>query len=1002
MLLGSINECSGKGHCGEAVGTGAPKCSCVTAAGAGSYRDSDCMTPPEYFVTTVSPFVGPVQGATRLTIGGPGLDRIISRNHLINDWQNAKKYPALMCQFDMSSEDGNAWTLPLTPALWRATLTKKYEPSAEDAAQHHLKLPAGETVTIHGCNPCDAQGNDKNARLVVETAQGVMGFMLADLYYFDSEHDWDKITCNSPPSNVTGFAKLTLTGQTIPTPPSLAIKGVDIDLSNAQSFEYYEYETIQRVKPTKLPLRPYGGNRGPADIDRPSMITVTGSYFPTSGDFACQFYDAISLDTQCRTKALWVNKATIKCEVPMMRRARLLRLFVSDNSQQFEQVGMPLTTYSVLSIEPVCIPTLGVARVRVNGDFLLPEAGQSPQITSYCRFGKVSKTLGSTSDDKLQQYWAYHTVATPSSLVYGSLECNAPPGGVYLATSDFGLSLDACECGREGCPSCLIKWVAPIRGQNYYYGGWDSTMGPWHIATGLPEVVMRTVVVPEVYSIYPTSGFMPGGTPVTVLGRNFSSTRCGWGVNHAPTCRFGNIVTPQVSFINPNTVVCASPQLGTGKESEVMVSIAIDGQSYVEGPNFMYVKAYGVNMLRPSSSSVKGGFLVTLTGPGVEIFGNDPNSKIGPYRNTKAMSCVFVTAAGDRLITTATFLNPKQVTCGTPPSPVKQNANVYLSPNGNSADMQMSVTFAPFVFFYAPVLSKVSDPIGSIYGGNTVNILGSFFKDMDTAACKFGNQVVPARFISVQHLECTVPAVARPMSVPCRVSLNGQDFSTDAVSYHYFDVEHVIPAVFPVRGGSRVVVQAMFEGNFTLANQYCQLPYPIKSTGPDYKDEAQCRAEGGNWLALVFKLGFGTSKVLLDGYSGPLKNQIYFDVPSPIVDPKGNSITNASRHELRLTIGNLVNRAFAFPTHSLSLYDLKVPCGPPASPRTCNAWPLPLIKLGHGGNENITVNLTAERPFFGANVTCKMVRIPSPFFLNFPPGVYIWVFNQGVADKNCT
>ena len=976
MMNGVINECSGKGHCGANLDTGLPKCTCVTANGAGSYKDFDCMTPPAYFVEDITPLVGPVEGNTHIVLKGAGLDRIISRNHFIEDWQNAKKYPSLMCRFDMADEDGNSWTLPLTPVVWRATVVKRFLPTAEEAADNHLTLHAGDSVTVYGCNPCDKTGSNAGARLIGEGADGVIGFLPADLYYYDSERDWDRVTCNSPPSNATGLATFTLEGTTLPTPPSLPIAGSDVDMASAPAYEYYNYEILQRLAPIRSPLRPVGGKRGPADINRATTITVTGSYFPRLGLFSCQFYDAISLDTQCKTKGEWVNKATLTCKVPMMRRARKLRLFVSSNSQQFEDDGLELVTYSVLSIEPVCIPTLGLARVRVNGDFLLPPEGQSPQITAYCRFGKVSSTLGSTSDDKMENWWAYHTVATPSALSYGSLECDAPKAGIYLATADFAVSLDACECGREGCPSCLVTWNVPSGGQNYFYGQWDSTMGDWHLATGLPTVEMRTVMVPELQKIFPTSGFMAGGTLVTLMGKNFSSTRCGWGMNQAPTCRFGNIVTPQVAFIDMDTVVCTTPPLQTGVDSEVLVSIAIDGQSYVDGPNFMYIKAYGVNKVLPSTGSVAGGSRVIITGPGVQELASPAMVKYGPYRNTDSISCVFVLASGRRLITSAVFMNPKQAYCATPSDPppdFEQSAKVYLSPNHRAEDSQMSLTFAPFRFYAPPVLIAVLDPIGSIHGGNVVDIQGTFFLDLDTIACKFGNTIVPATFISNQRMQCTVPPVQEPAAVPCRISLNGQDFSQKAVTYHYFDIDYIFPNQGPARGGSRLVVQTIFQGNFTLANQMCQLPYPAKSTGPDFINREQCLSLNGNWLTVTFKLGFGTSKVSVAGFAGPLKNQIFFDVPSPIVDPDGNTITQPARYKLYLTIGTQINRAFLFPEHTMTFYDLTVPCGPPASPRTCNAWPLPFIKLTPGGAGKTTVDVTTTRPVHGVNVTCKMV-----------------------------
>jgi len=981
MLFGKINQCSGKGHCGQDLDTGGPKCTCVTAAGAGSYKDFDCMTPPEYFVDDITPLVGPVEGDTHIVIRGPGLDRIITRNHLIEDWRNAKEHPSLLCRFDITDEEsGQSWTLPRTPIVWRATVTKRYIPTAEQAAEHHLTLAVGDSVTIYGCNPCDKTGTNAAARLVASKANGVIGFTPADLYYYDSENDWDQITCDSPSSNATGRATLTIDGNTEPTRPFLPIRGVDIDFSGAQApkFEYYNYEILQRVAPIRSPLRPVGGLRGPADINHATTITVTGSYFPKMGLFSCQFYDDISGDKLCKTEGKWVNTATMTCDVPMMRRARKLRLYTSSNSQQFEQGGLELVTYSVLSIEPVCVPTLGMARIQVNGDFLLPAEGQSPPKTAYCRFGRVSKTLGSTSDDKLVNWWAYHTVATPSRRVYGSLECDAPQEGIYLATADFALSLDACECGKDGCTPCQVVWKTPIGGQNYFYGQWDSTMGEWHDATGLPNVEMMTVIVPQVLSISPTSGFMNGGTPVTLMGKNFSSTRCGWGINQAPSCRFGNIETLQVAFVDTNTVVCTTPPLLTGVESEVMVSIAIDGQSYVDGPNFMYLKAYGVNKVLPSAGSLEGNTIVTITGPGVEELATSALVKYGPYRNTDTMACIWILTSGRRLITPAAFINPKQAYCGTPSDPpvdYQQSAQVRLSPNSRSEETQTSLTFVPFLFYVPPVLMLVADPIGSIHGGNVVDILGSNFMDLDTIACKFGSKVVPAIFISNQHMQCTVPPAQRPVAVPCRISLNGQDFTKEAVTYNYFDIDHIYPNQIPVRGGSRLLVQTMFEGNFTLHEKICQLPWPQKSTGPDYIDWEECAARNGNWLTVVFKIRFGASSVSLAGYAGPLKNQIFFDVPSPIADEDANTITRPARHAVDLTIGTQVNREFPFPEHTVTFYELTVLCGPPGSPRTCNAAPLPFIKLPPGGTEKLTVNLTTTRPVYGTNVTCKLVSV---------------------------
>ena len=197
---------------------------------------------------------------------GPGLDRIISRNHFIADWQNAKLFPSLMCQFTMTpdegSSDGSAWTLPQTPVVWHATVVKSFMPSSIEEESGMVTLHVGEELTVYGCNPCDTTGIDPSARLVIETAEGVMGLAPANLYYYDSENDWGKVSCDSPPSNATGKATFSLTGATRLSPEAQAsgdvVMGSQIAVDTAVPFEYYDFEIIQRLSPIKSPLRPVG------------------------------------------------------------------------------------------------------------------------------------------------------------------------------------------------------------------------------------------------------------------------------------------------------------------------------------------------------------------------------------------------------------------------------------------------------------------------------------------------------------------------------------------------------------------------------------------------------------------------------------------------------------------------------------------------------------------------------------------------------------------------
>eukprot|EP00960_Hanusia_phi_P066386 766389-Hanusia_phi.AAC.6 len=579
-----------------------------------SYTDTDCATPSQYSLSSISPRTGPVAGKTPITLRGAALERIIAWNNFIIDWQSASNRVTLYCKFH--SYD-NPDLEDQTSQIVRVGLE-----SDESLTTFVL---VGDEVTVYGCNPCDPRGVDG---WLVAGVRGRIGKAPMELHFYDYYNDGDKLNCFAPPAQHTGVRGITVGGATA---GSVEIRGADIAVEGSTAnFEYYAPQSkAPRLNPSFSPLRPIGFDRGPQDINRPTTITVTGSYFPQSGSFICRFFDPDSMDEQCQSQGSYFNSATILCPVPQMKRAKKLIVYTSSNGFHFEMVGTSFFVYAVLSINPVCVPALGKAIITVRGVNLVISSSSGQIWTPYCRFGRVAASSGTTSNNNLTKWWAYHSAAYPSGSTAGALECRAPPAGILLEANDFSLSLDACECGSRDCPSCLKVYHPPLGGQNYFYGQWDSTEGPWQnmycvatdvkcsdveCRTGLPTVLFHTVPGPTLVSITPSAGFVTGGTWITFIGYDLSFPACPTTLNKWPSCRFGSAVSTQVHVFNSTAISCRSPELQIRMEIIVSTEIAIDGQSYVGSCPFQYILPYGVASSYPSLGPSKGGTRIILQG----------------------------------------------------------------------------------------------------------------------------------------------------------------------------------------------------------------------------------------------------------------------------------------------------------------------------------------------------------------------------------------------------
>ena len=850
-----FKSCSGQGDCIQNAYTKLPQCSCfVDGESGGRLSDLDCGAPsidqnatglPRFSITSLNPNVGPTSGGTMLTLQGLGIDRVLSRFNFIGDSQISSavsgQNSAFSCVMEFCADNtafDDCQNLTATPITWETVVVVSYVAQAES----ELSLYVGDTITIFGCNPCssmDSSGNFQPGRLVASVnGNGKIGYAPGDLHMYAGETR-DRFFCSSSSAPSQGMARLFIVGQSSATTPGALLTGNFI-MGNTQAdymFRYYSYEQLVRIDPDYAPLRYQGGTRGPSDIDKPVTVTITGISFIDSSYYSCMFYDESDLDDQCRSPATRVNEGTLTCIMPPMRRGKELKLRVSSNSQQFSPSFVTFRVYQVVSIDPVCSPWIGSATVTVFGDNLI-RASPAPGEKAVCRFGRVSSTTGATSNAELTVWFAYHSIATPSVVSPGALECPAPP--VYLELHDFAISLSSCECGSFSCPPCLFSWSPPTGGQNYYSGYWDSAQGPLQDMSGLPPVFFITIQAPTVLAISPSIGPLSGLTQVTVSGLNFSTGECPWGYNAFPSCSFGYVTTSAVSYVSPEVVICTSPASTDVLESKINVEIAVDGQSYTSnGVVFQYILPFATEYMQPSLGAISGGSTVKVMAPSnLNLFetsiaefekvglGRDTAYlKLGLFKFTPTLACVFISEADlfMSVVTPAIFLSDKLLTCASPGMISEIQVGLFVSPNNQSDFSQLSFGNTSYAYYSDVSLDSLVDVHGPTDGGTLITVIGNHFQNSANFQCRFNTTSVIATFISPERALCTVPRSKYVGSVQVRISLNGLDFSKSFKSFYYYRSVSLIPSLGPAQGGNTITVGVDTGGMFPLSMVQCDL-----------------------------------------------------------------------------------------------------------------------------------------------------------------------------------
>jgi hypothetical protein len=339
---------------------------------------------------------------------------------------------------------------------------------------------------------------------------------------------------------------------------------------------------------------------------------------------------------------------------------------------------------------------------------------------------------------------------------------------------------------------------------------------PYDLATKQDNMFL-TIGVTEgsiVRLITPISGFVSGGTTVSIVGDGF-------GMDSAFNCGFssgsGAVLTVSAVRVSRTLLVCTSPAMTSHVKGTVFVT-ANDG--YTSGSNysssrviaqspFGYVSEIDAIDAAPLFGSESGGTEVSVRlASSVSSF-SKPMCKFGMSSSVLAVARV--------------MNNSGVIVCRTPAS-LPSIVEIYVSPNG--VDF---VQLSGLSFMYVPKPSVTSIVPSLVTNLTTaVTVVGSNLHQAGMR-CGFGKFVTTAILINDTAVSCPLPqywsATAYKFEDDLLLSVNGIDFENMNVTIQRLSSPSKIfasPMIGRAKGGTNVVVSAAGLSQHGVAAVFCR------------------------------------------------------------------------------------------------------------------------------------------------------------------------------------
>ena len=300
-------------------------------------------------------------------------------------------------------------------------------------------------------------------------------------------------------------------------------------------------------------------------------------------------------------------------------------------------------------------------------------------------------------------------------------------------------------------------------------------------------------------SLQPSSGPLHGGTMVTISGGQ-------WSDADYATCIFGDTLAVEGTVMDDGRIECRVTAVGIAASSswlgrEVRVQVVVNGQDASQGSElaFEYEAPVVVSGIVPSAGAVEGSTMVQVLGSG--------------FKAGSGLGCMFALSGeggggSERVMTEGRLETSSRMVCEAPRAGSEQTVSVEVSNNG--ADLTSSGV--QFVYERAPTVTGVelADADSDVGKGVLLRVTGKHFVQSPSLRCKRGAGsggmygMSDAQYVSSSLVYCRTEGQSGVGKSAIEVSNNGQDFSSNAVSWgpRSLDSDRFVYAISPRSGPS--------------------------------------------------------------------------------------------------------------------------------------------------------------------------------------------------------
>jgi hypothetical protein len=282
---------------------------------------------------------------------------------------------------------------------------------------------------------------------------------------------------------------------------------------------------------------------------------------------------------------------------------------------------------------------------------------------------------------------------------------------------------------------------------------------------------------PIVSNVTPAHGFVAGGTSVTIIGSNFTTSQ-------GTTVTFGGSAATNVVVVDSATITCETPAHAAGF---VDVAVASSNGSGVLQNGFEYLGPPDIQSVSPNSGSMAGGTAVTISGTGFSTFGTT------------------TVTFGGLAATDVVVASGVAITCTTP-AHGEGVVDVAVTNDFGSDTLAAGYTFNSLP--PPPSISGLLPEHGVAGGGTAVTITGAdFTTSVDTTVTFGGTQAGNVVVVDSSTVTCTTPAHGAGAADVVVTNSNGSDTLTDGFTFHNSPgISLLSPENGPVEGGTAVTI----------------------------------------------------------------------------------------------------------------------------------------------------------------------------------------------------